>query len=108
VIGDKLNGPFPNVTFEECSPISDFTRSSITCVLLSDISSSRLRANGNDGWYLVDFTTEARTMNGAVVELTRDMNLFRWLDGDQVENYPYDATQLTLTAIPLGMFSGMH
>ena len=73
----------------------DFQTSGINCFTRSQIAGVALVAGGNDGWYIVSFTTYLGNPNEPFVKLTCDPDFNKWIDGN--ERYPYDATYISLT-----------
>ena len=55
-----------------------------------------LEARGNDEWYIASIETYTRE-DEWYTKLTADPNFNKWVDGDQEENYPYDAKKNRLT-----------
>jgi len=77
---------------------TDFKVDSL-CVECSDITKVQIKAGGNDSWNIANVTTYTAVGNGSYVKLTVDPTVNRWIDGNQADNYAYDATVLTLTLV---------
>jgi hypothetical protein len=43
--------------------------------------------NGNDGWNIDSITTLLKDNRGGVELLTQDLDVFRWIDGDDLQQY---------------------
>jgi len=78
----------------ELSAQSDF-QPSLVCNK-EDIKEVYLGARGNDGWYIASIETYARK-NEWYTKLTADPDFNKWVDGDEEDQYPYDAKKLLLT-----------
>jgi len=84
-----------NTPYEiELSAQSDF-QPSLVCNK-EDIEDVYLEARGNDGWYIASIETYAGK-NGQYTKLTADPDFNKWLDGDEEDQYPYDAKKILLT-----------
>ena len=55
-----------------------------------------LEARGKDRWYIASIETYTRE-DEWYTKLTADPDFNKWVDGDQEENYPYDAKKHLLT-----------
>ena len=55
-----------------------------------------LEARGNDGWYIASIETYARE-NERYTNLTADPDFNKWVDGDNEDQYPYNAKKHLLT-----------
>jgi len=78
----------------ELSAQSDF-QPSLVC-RKEDIKDVYLEARGNDGWYIASIETYARK-NGQYTKLTADPDFNKWVDGDEEDQYQYDAKKHILT-----------
>ena len=74
------------------------------CVDIMDIDQVSLIAGGNDGWYIASISTYAKTSTSRYIPLTKNDNLYKWLDGNNL--YPYDAKKIVLTIVTL--HHGIH
>jgi len=98
--GSKCEAKLPkykarNTPYEiELSAQSDF-QPSLVCNKES-IEEVYLEARGNDGWYIASIETYTGK-NERYIKLTADPDFNKWLDGDEEDQYPYDAKKLLLT-----------
>ena len=66
--------------------------SGIVCLRKGDIKQARIEEGGNDGWYTVDMKVEDDSGD----ELTANFPFKLWVDGNQEDEYTYDAKRLVL------------
>jgi hypothetical protein len=57
------------------------------CIKIGDISGVSIVENGNDGWNIDSIATLVRDNSGGVEVLTQDLEVFRWIDGDDLPQY---------------------
>ncbi len=65
--------------------ISDF--SSCSCVKLGDIQRVAIVTASNDGWNIDSIVTMVTDVNGKAFILTQDLDVFRWVDGNDKPEY---------------------
>ena len=73
---------------------------SLRCVTPYDISEIHLRAapGANDGWHVARINTYSRTgLTSDYQLLTSDPHFNKWLDSNDLDEYPYDATDHMLS-----------
>ena len=98
--GSKYEAELPNYKARdrpyeiELSAKSDF-QPSLVCSK-QYIKEVYLVARGNDGWYITSIETYARK-NEQYTKLTADPDFNKWVDGDEEDQYPYDAKKHLLT-----------
>ena len=63
------------------------------CIRFSDITEVKLAAGGIDSWYANHITTVVQFKDGTKKVLSEDKTFNKWLDIDEPNLYPYDATQ---------------
>ena len=72
---------------------------SVTCVTKKDIHSVTIKQGGNDGWNIKSIATMIRSGSKFQI-LTADMNVNRWIDGDQqLFHRSYTLTNCTMYII---------
>jgi hypothetical protein len=57
------------------------------CIKIGDISGVSIVENGNDGWNIDSIATLVKDDRGGVELLTQDLDVFRWIDGDDLPQY---------------------
>jgi hypothetical protein len=57
------------------------------CITIGEISGASIVENGNDGWNIDSIATLVRDNRGGVEILTQDLDVFRWIDGDDLPQY---------------------
>ncbi len=69
------------------------------CVKIVDIEKVHLKteSGGNDGWYIASISTSVKSGVDQYQLITNNPNLNKWLDANERDRYPYDATNLLLT-----------
>ena len=98
--GSKYEAELPNNKARdrpyeiELSAKSDF-QPSLVCSK-QDVKEVYLVARGNDGWYITSIEIYARE-NEQYTKLTADPDFNKWVDGDEEDQYPYDAKKHLLT-----------
>ena len=99
--GSKCEAELPNnkarnKPYEiELSAQSDF-QPSLVCSK-EFIKEVYLEARSNDGWYIASIDTYSKSKKKPYTKLTVDPDLNKWLDGDQEDQYPYNAKKILLT-----------
>ncbi len=69
------------------------------CVHRSNITQVRIESGGNDGWNIASVTTLIPNGDGDYTKLTDNPSFNKWVDGNQEENYSYDAKKLILSLV---------
>ena len=54
------------------------------CITISKISGVSIVENGNDGWNIDSIVTMVKDNRGGVEALTQDLDVFRWIDGNDL------------------------
>ena len=57
------------------------------CITIDEISGASIVENGNDGWNIDSIVTLVKDDDGGVEVLTQDLDVFRWIDGDDLPQY---------------------
>ena len=57
------------------------------CITIGEISGVSIVENGNDGWNIDSIVTLVKDDDGGVEVLTQDLDVFRWIDGDDLPQY---------------------
>jgi hypothetical protein len=57
------------------------------CITIDKISGASIVENGNDGWNIDSIATLVKDNRGGVEVLTQDLDVFRWIDGDDLPQY---------------------
>jgi hypothetical protein len=57
------------------------------CITIGEISGASIVENGNDGWNIDSIATLVKDNRGGVELLTQDLDVFRWIDGDDLPQY---------------------
>jgi hypothetical protein len=57
------------------------------CITIDEISGVSIVENGNDGWNIDSIVTLVKDNGGGVEALTQDLDVFRWIDGDDLPTY---------------------
>lgn len=77
------------------------------CITLSGIKRVSVVASSNDGWNIesiVTLVSESTSKFNQIQVLTRDFDIFRWVDGDSMESYRhFDLTLSTTNDINKGI-----
>jgi hypothetical protein len=67
---------------------SDF-RFTDNCITIGEIRGASILENGNDGWNIDSIVTLVKDNDGVVEVLTQDLDVFHWIDGNDVSKYRY-------------------
>ena len=57
------------------------------CITISKISGVSIVENGNDGWNIDSIVTMVKDNHGGVEALTQDLDVFYWIDGNDLPKY---------------------
>ena len=57
------------------------------CITIDEISGVSIVENGNDGWNIDSIVTLVKDDHGGVEVLTQDLDVFRWIDGNDLPEY---------------------
>ena len=57
------------------------------CITIGEISGVSIVENGNDGWNIDSIVTMVKDNRGGVEALTQDLDVFRWIDGNDLPEY---------------------
>ena len=65
---------------------SDF-HFTVGCITIDEINGVSIVENGNDGWNIDSIVTMVKDDDGGVEALTQDLDVFCWIDGDDLPQY---------------------
>ena len=101
--GRTFQGNLPGTTYN-----GEYIRHGLTdldstfsgrCIRPGDIIEVKLVAGGSDSWYVEYININVELKDKVTKVLTYNKPFKKWLDSDEPELYPYDATQQQLTIV---------